>query len=32
MQPYHVDVWAGVSGVIGRHKTRSVTEMVLGAS
>lgn len=28
MQPYHVDVCAGVPGVIGRHNAVGVTEMV----
>ena len=31
MQPYHVDVCAGVPGVIGRHNAVGVTEMVHAA-
>ena len=31
MQPYHVDVCAGVTGVIGRQNAVGVTEMVCAA-
>ena len=31
MQPYHVDVCAGGTGVIGRHNAVGVTEMVRAA-